>query len=161
MNIRLILSITALLPLVGAIAHEGHGTNNGTVSLPVRVVTEKKPPVKPRITVSRSSGVPISGQGAWTFMAVTNVLPIPAEAQRAVKGAHGTLIVDSDRDAVYWGLQGVGWIAFSNNLTVSWVVKGDPQLAEGNIHGAELIKRLKGQLPLVVAADNVKHRVFV
>ena len=94
-------------------------------------------------------------------MAVTNVLPIPAEAKRAVRGAHGTLIVDSDRDTVYWGLQGVGWIAFSNNLTASWVVKGDPKLAEGNIHGADLIKRPKGQLPLVAAADNVKHRVFV
>jgi hypothetical protein len=94
-------------------------------------------------------------------MAVTNVLPIPAEAQWAVTGAHGTLIADSDRDTVYWGLQGVGWIAFSNNLTESWVVKGDPKLAEGNIHGAELIKRPKGQLPLVAAADNVKHRVFI
>jgi hypothetical protein len=161
LNIRLILSIAAMLPVFGAAAHEGHGTNSGTLLLPVRVVTEQKPPIKPLITVSNSSGVRISGQGAWTFMAVTNVLPIPAEAQWAAKGAHGTLIADTDRDIVYWGLQGVGWIAFSNNLTVSWVVKGDRTLAEGNIHGAELIKRRKGQLPLVAAADNVKHRVFV
>ena len=161
LNTQLILSITAMLPLFGAAAHEGHGTNGATLLLPIRVVTEQKPPVKPMITVSKSSGVRISGQGAWTFMAVTNVLPIPAEAQWAVKGAHGTLIADTDRDTVYWGLQGVGWIAFSNNLTVSWVVKGDRTLAEGNIHGAELIKRRNGQLPLVAAADNVKHRVFV
>lgn len=143
-NIQLILSIAALLPLFEAAAHEGHGTNGGTMLLPVRIVPEQKPPVKPIITISKSSGVRTSGQGAWTFMAVMNVLPIPAEAQWAIKGAHGTLIADTDRDIVYWGLQGVGRIAFSNNLTVSWVVKGDPKLAEGNIHGAELIKRPKG-----------------
>src|ERR1017187_6536099 len=161
MNTKSIFALAVMLPLLDAAAHEGHGTNSGTLLLPVRIVTEQKPPVKPKITVSKSSGVRISGQGAWTFMAVTNVLPIPAEAQWAVKGAHGTLIADTDRDTVYWGLQGVGWIAFSNNLTESWVVKGDPRLAEGNLHGAELIKRPKGQLPLVAAADNVKHRVFV
>src|ERR1017187_4123363 len=161
MKIQLILSVVAMLPLFGAAAHEVHRTNGATLLLPVRIVTEQKPPLKPKITVSKSSGVRTSGQGAWTFMAVTNVLPIPAKAQHAVKGAHGTLIADSDRDTVYWGLQGVGWIAFSNSLTESWVVKGDPKLAEGNIHGAELIKRPKGQLPLVAAADNVKHRVFV
>jgi hypothetical protein len=153
--------MAAMLPFLNAAAHDSDGTNGGTLLHPNRVVTERKPPVKPKVTVSKSSGVPTSGQGAWTFMAVTNVLPIPAEAQWAVTGAHGTLIADSDRDTVYWGLQGVGWIAFSNNLTESWVVKGDPKLAEGNIHGAELIKRPKGQLPLVAAADNVKHRVFV
>ena len=161
MNTKSIFALAVMLPLLHAAAHEGHGTNSGTLLLPVRIVTEQKPPLKPKITVSKSSGVRTSGQGAWTFMAVTNVLPIPAEAQHAVKGAHGTLIADSDRDTVYWGLQGVGWIAFSNNLTESWVVKGDPRLAEGNLHGAELIKRPKGQLPLVAAADNVKHRVFV
>ena len=160
-SVGLLLSIIAIVPLLDAVAHDGHGTNSGTRLLPVRIVTEQKPPVEPMITVSRSGGVPTSGQGAWTFMAVTNVLPIPAEAKGAVKGAHGTIIVDSDRDTVYWGLERVGWIAFSNNLTESRVVKGDPKLAEGNIHGADLIKRPKGQLPLVAAADNVKHRVFV
>ncbi len=159
--IRLILSIIAMLPLLDVAAHDGDGTNSGTRLLPVRIVTEQTLPVKPVITVSRSGGLPTSGQGAWTFMAVTNVLPIPMEAKSAVSGAHGTLIVDSERDTVYWGLQGVGWIAFSNNLTASRVVKGDPKLAEGNIHGADLIKRPKGQLPLVAAADNVKHRVFL
>jgi hypothetical protein len=161
MNMRLILSIIAMLPLLNVAAHDGDGMNSGTRLLPVRIVTEQKPPVKPLITVLRSSGVPTSGQGAWTFVAVTNVLPIPAEAKGAVKGAHGTIIVNADCDTVYWGLSGVGWIAFSNNLTESWVVKGDPKLAEGNLHGAGLIKRAKGELPWVAAADNVKHRVFV
>ena len=161
MKIKSIILFAALLPLFDAVAHDGHETNEVTLLLPVQMVPERKPPVKPLITLAKSNGIPTSGQGAWTFMALTNVLPIPAAAQGAVKGAHGTIIVDPDRDTVYWGLQGVGWIAFSNNLTESWIVKGDPTLAEGNIHGAELIKRPRGQLPLVVAADNVKHRVFV
>ena len=160
LNIKLLLPIAALLPLLNAAAHEGHETNHPAL-LPVRTVLEHKAPVRARITVSKSSGIPISGQGAWTFIAATNVLPIPPEAQHAVKGAHGTLIADSGRDLVYWGLQGVGWIAFSNHLTQSWVVRGDPRLAEGNLHGADLLKRPRGQLPLVAAADNVKHRVFV
>jgi hypothetical protein len=146
MKFKIFLPIIALMPLFNAAAHDDLGTNSGTLLLPVRVATESKPPLKPLMVVSKSSGASISGQGGWTFIAATNVLPIPAAAQSAVKGAHGTIIVDTDRDTVYWGLQGIGWIAFSNNLTESWVVKGDPTLAEGNLHGAELIKR-KGQLP--------------
>ena len=161
MKKTLVLWIAATLPLFPALAHDGDETNQPTILLPVRTVTEAQAPVKPLITVSRSSGARISGQGAWTFLARTNVLPIPPEARWAIKGAHGTIIVDDGHDTVYWGLQGVGWIAFSNNLTESWVVRGDPKLAEGNLHGAELIQRPGGQLPLVAAADNVKHRVFV
>jgi hypothetical protein len=160
-NTKLILAATLVLSIARAFAHDDHGTNHETLLLPIRIAAERHPPVKPRLTVSKSSAMRTSGEGGWTFMAATNVLPIPAAAHGALKGAHGTLIADSDRDTVYWGLQGVGWIAFSNSLTESWIVRGDPKLAEGNLHGAELIERSKGQLPLVAAADNVKHRVFV
>ena len=158
---RLALSLATLLSLGHALAHDGHGTNSAPAPLVPRTAPEQRPPIKPLISVSRASGVPTSGQGAWTFVAATHLLPIPPEARPALKGAHGTIIVDADRDTVYWGLQGVGWIAFSNHLTGSWVVKGDPKLAEGNLHGADLIKRPKGQLPLVAAADNLKSRVLV
>ena len=161
MKLQLILPLLTLLPVLPSIAHEDHGTNVDNLVSAIAVVPETKPPIKPKTTVARSSGAHLSGQGAWTFMANTNLVPVPAEAQKAVPGAHGTIITDPERDIVYWGLQGVGWIGFSNNLTQSWVVKGDPKLAEGNLHGAELIKRPKGQLPLVVAADNVKNRVYV
>ncbi|MEY3536910.1 MAG: hypothetical protein RLZZ582_2487, partial [Verrucomicrobiota bacterium] len=89
-----------------------------------------------------------------------NAMPVPAEAQSFVKGAHGTLIVDSERDVVYWGLEKVGWVGFSDRLKTSWVVKGDPSIASGNLHGADLFPR-KGQLPLVVAADNVEGEILL
>ena len=40
------------------------------------------------------SAVPqVSGQGFWRFAPVANAMPVPAEAQSFVKGAHGTLII--------------------------------------------------------------------
>ena len=161
MKLRQILPLLTLVPLLPAVAHEGHDTNAVNLVSTIAVVPETKPPIHPKTKVAKSAALHLSGQGAWTFLADTNLVPVPAAAQSFVKGAHGTIITDPDQDTVYWGLQGVGWIGFSNHLTVSWIVKGDPKLAEGNLHGADLIKRPKGQLPLVVAADNVKHRVFV
>jgi hypothetical protein len=57
-------------------------------------------------------------------------------------------------------LQNVGWVAFSNKLSQSWVVKGDPMFASGNLHGAGLLER-RGKLPMVVAADDVENEVYL
>jgi hypothetical protein len=103
---------------------------------------------------------PVSGQGCWKFTAATNLVPVPSDARPKLKGAHGTIIVDSEHDTVYWGLQGVGWIGFSNKLADSWIVKGDPMFSHGNLHGADLIHR-RGKLPLVAVADNVDGQVYL
>jgi len=104
---------------------------------------------------------PSTGRGRWTFVAVTDgVLPVPAEAEPLVKGAHGTLVVDRERDIVYWGLEQVGWVAFSQQLTRSKVVEGDPALRRGNLHGADLLPR-DGKSPLVAVADNVEGEVYL
>jgi len=78
----------------------------------------------------------------------------------SLKPAHGTIIVDAERDVVYWGLQSFGWVAFSNKLSQSWVVNGDPMFKSGNLHGADILPR-KGKLPLVVAADNAEGEVYL
>ncbi len=124
--------------------------------LPFRV--ESKTPVQGARRVFNSE--PVSGQGAWTFAAMPHLAPAPPEALPHVKGAHGTLIVDAERDAVYWGLENVGWIAFYDRLTRSEVIRGDAVLSRGNLHGADLLPR-KGQLPLVAAADNVEGHVYL
>ena len=80
--------------------------------------------------------------------------------QKFFKGAHGTIIVDHDRDIVYWGLEKVGWVAFSNRMSKSWVVKGDSHGLKWQ-SARRRYPAAKGQLPLVVAADNVEHEVYV
>lgn len=101
-----------------------------------------------------------TGQGYWRFAAAPQLVPVPEAAKPQLKGAHGTLVVDGDRDRVYWGLERVGWIAFSQKLTKSEVVQGDPVLSSGNLHGADLWRR-PGQTPLIVAADNVEGHVYL
>lgn len=153
-SLSLALAVPVLSHDVGH--HHSHGEPPAAQPLPFRV--EKKTPVKgPRIPAGSAV---VSGQGAWTFAAAPDLVPVPVAAKAHVKGAHGTLVVDGERDLVFWGLENVGWIAFSDRLTKSAVVAGDPALAKGNLHGADLLPR-KGQLPLVVAADNVEGHVYL
>lgn len=151
-------STTLLAHEMGA-DHEHPAADPGPPPVPLPTILETKGPVKtPKLKPDASPHT--SGQGYWKFVARPDLAPVPEEAKPFLKGAHGTLVVDADRNIVYWGLEKVGWIAFSDRLTKSHVVKGDPTLAKGNLHGADLLRR-PGQLPLVVAADNVNGRVFL
>ena len=158
------LSIGALLLALSAgsgAAHEVayshvHGDTNPAV--PLKFVVEKKGPIK--APAETKEPMTSSGQGFWKFAAQKDLVPTPEETKAFLKGAHGTIIVDTDRDIVFWGLEKVGWVAFSNRMSKSWVVKGDAMVSSGNLHGADILPR-KGQLPLVVAADNVEHEVYV
>lgn len=146
--------------LLLARAHDvgpAHG-HDAPPAKPLPLAVEAKGPIKapPR----SPAGTPASGQGFWKFTAAQGVLPLPEEIKPFLKGAHGTFVVDKERDTVYWGLEKVGWVAFSERLTKSWVVKGDAAFASGNLHGADLITR-KGKLPLVAVADNVKGSVYL
>lgn len=133
-----------------------HATSVTPVPLPFHV--EQKSPL------ARVAPAPVgarqSGQGVWTFVAAPDLMPIPEQARAALRGAHGTLVIDGDRDQVFWGLENVGWIGFSDRLTRSRLVVGDPVFARGNLHGADLLKR-KGRLPLVAVADNVEGEVYL
>jgi hypothetical protein len=133
-----------------------HGDTNPAMAL--NFVVEKKGPIT--APAESKEQVTVSGQGFWKFAAAKNLVPVPEETKPFLKGAHGTIIVDSERDIVYWGLEKVGWVAFSNKLSQSWVVKGDPKFSTGNLHGADILPRL-GKLPLVVAADNVEGEVYL
>lgn len=136
------------------LAHEGHEHSGGvTNATPMPFITETKGPIRAPKAIRLAPSTPVSGSGFWRFVAARNLVPVPPEAQPKLKGAHGSLVVDAPRDTVYFGLQDVGFIAFSNKLTQSWIVKGDPALAKGNIHGADLLQR-RGKPPLIVAADN-------
>lgn len=137
------------------VAHEPEATN----AVPLAFAVEKTGPVRaPKI--KPASGTPVSGQGFWKFTAARNLMPVPPAALPKLTGAHGTIIVDKSRDIVYWGLQSVGWIGFSNRLQASWIVAGDPAFTNGNLHGADLWPR-KGQPPLVAAADNVSGKIYL
>lgn len=134
-------------------AHEMEGAAAVSAVEALAVATEGEEP--------GSANQPTTGRGRWTFEAVREgVLPIPTDAQARVKGAHGTLVVDRAADVVYWGLEEVGWVAFGDRLSRSWIVRGDPVLQKGNLHGADLIVR-DGQPPLVAAADNVEGEVYL
>jgi hypothetical protein len=68
--------------------------------------------------------------------------------------------VDKAADVVYWGLQGVGWIGFSNKLQNSWLVAGHPAFTNGNLHGADILPQGK-KAPRIAAADNKSPARFI
>jgi hypothetical protein len=158
---RFILAGAATVAAATVFAHNDrapHSHEAATAALPMPLVIEQRGPVK---APARFAGQqPVSGHGYWKFVAVTNAVPVPAEASPRLKGAHGTLIVDAERDVVFWGLKGVGWVGFSNQLRDSWIVRGDEAFTRHNLHGADIQPR-KGQLPLVVAADNEGTKVYL
>ncbi len=134
-----------------------HFHPNSEPATALKIEPEKKGPFK---VAAAAPNLKASGQGYWTFVAANELVPVPGEALSRVKGAHGTIVVDSERDVVYWGLQDVGWIGFSNKLAKSWIVQGDANFAHGNLHGAALLPR-RGKLPLIAVADNVDSEVYV
>lgn len=156
-----LLSFSALLLLTRvAWAHYVPGNeyviSNSTL-LPI--VVETKGAVRAPTAIKASPDLKVSGQGFWKFVAARDRVPVPA-AVPSVKQAHGTIIVDKATDTVYWGLQGVGWIGFSNKLRDSWIVAGNPAFASGNLHGADILPQGK-KLSRIAAADNVSGRVFL
>ncbi len=142
--------------LPGGAAHEPDATN--AIALPF--VVEKRGPVRAPKSVQLAPGTPVSGHGFWKFIAARGLTPVPPAALPKLVGAHGTIIVDHSTDIVYWGLQGVGWIGFSNRLQASWIVAGDGAFTNGNLHGADLWPR-KNNLPLIAAADNEAGKIYL
>jgi hypothetical protein len=153
--------VASITTVATTMAHDAgfnhqHGTTNAAT--PLKLVPENKGPV--RAPAALKATATTSGQGFWKFVAARELVPTPPETKAFLKGAHGTIVVDADRDVVYWGLEKVGWVAFSNNLSQSWVVQGDPKFTSGNLHGADILPR-RGKLPLIVAADNVEGEVYL
>lgn len=123
------------------------------------IVVETKGPVRAPAAIQAASDLKVSGQGFWKFVAARDRVPVPA-AVPAVRQAHGTIIVDQAADVVYWGLQGVGWIGFSNKLQSSWIVAGNPTFTNGNLHGADILPQGK-KSPRIAAADNVSGKIYL
>lgn len=152
----------AIASPAAVLAHET-GTphaDHGSTVVPLQFITEAKGPVKAPKAEKLPAGTAVTGAGFWRFVAARDKVPVPAEALPKVTGAHGTIIVDPGTDTVYWGLQDVGWIAFTEKLTKSAVIAQDPVFKKGNLHGADILLR-KGQAPLVAAADNVEGEVYL
>jgi len=164
-NTRLQFLIAAMSTLFFSRAAQAHDTDGNhshdfipTNALPVHV--ELKGPVSAPAKMKLDAGTKVSGQGFWRFVAVPDLMPLPPEVVGKVTPAHGTLIVDGERDIVYWGLKKVGWVGFSNRLRNSWVVQGDEQFTHNNMHGADLWPR-KGKLPLVSVADDEGGKIYL
>ena len=159
-----VLALAAAMAAPSAFAHDVAGDKShdheATTVTPLAFVVEKKGPVRAPKAIKPEAGLKVTGQGFWKFVAAPELVPVPAEAQSKLKPAHGTLIVDKETDTVYWGLQQVGWIGFSNKLSRSWIVQGDPVMAKGNLHGADILPR-KGKRPLIAAADNMTGQIFL
>lgn len=160
-NVKSILAAGLALGATTTFAHDTaapHAHEAASAARPMPIVVEQRGPVKAPAPLTEK--LPVSGQGFWKFVAVTNAVPVPSGALPELKGAHGTLIVDAERDIVYWGLRHVGWVGFSNQLRDAWIVRGDAAFASHNLHGADILPR-QGQLPLVVAADNEGAKVYL
>lgn len=149
---------------VAALGHDVAGKSSHHADAPQAValpfIVEKRGPVSLAKHTPCCPNEKVSGSGYWKFIAQPELTPVPAAAMPKLKGAHGTIIVDKANDVVYWGLERVGWIGFSNKLKSSWIVSGDPIMAGGNLHGADILPR-KGKPSLVAAADNNTGQVFL
>jgi hypothetical protein len=122
-------------------------------------VVETKGPIRAPAAIKATPELKVSGQGFWKFIAARDRVPVPP-AILTVTQAHGTIIVDKAADVVYWGLQGVGWVGFSNKLQSSWLVSGNPAFTNGNLHGADLLPQ--GRKPArIAAADNKSGKVYL
>ena len=135
-------------------AHEPAAT------VPLASITETEAPVPRPRAEALPAGTRVTGRGCWRFVAARDLVPVPPDALPKVVGAHGTLVVDPGTDTVYWGLEGVGWIAFTEGLTKSAIVAQDPVFKSGNLHGADILPR-PGDRSLVAVADNLSGRVYL
>lgn len=122
-------------------------------------VVETKGPVRAPAAIKATPDLKVSGQGFWKFVAAHDQVTVPAAVPSVVQ-AHGTIIVDKQTDIVYWGLQGVGWIGFSNKLQNSWIVAGNSAFTNGNLHGADIFPQGR-KAPRIVAADNKSGKVYL
>jgi len=122
-------------------------------------VIEASGPVRAPAAIKVTPELKVSGQGFWKFVAARDRVPLPAPLT-CVTQAHGTIIVDQAADVVYWGLQGVGWVGFSNKLQSSWLVAGHPAFTNGNLHGADILPQSR-KAPLIAAADNKSGKVYL
>lgn len=155
-----ITGLGVLLVAASGLAHDTGAPHEeiSPVVKPWPFKAESKGPVKaPELLTEK---VAVSGQGFWKFAAVSSAVPVPSEIGAEVVRAHGTVVFDAERDTVYWGLKKFGWVAFSNQLRDSWVVKGDEVFTHNNLHGADILPR-KGQRPLIAAADNEGYKVYL
>ena len=96
-SLPLALACAALASTPVLLAHDTGSAphDHGPSAVPVTFQVEKKGPVKAPAAQEKSAVPQVSGQGFWKFAPVAGAMPVPAEAQSFVKGAHGTLIVDS------------------------------------------------------------------
>ena len=120
---------------------------------------ERTGPVRAPARISLAPGQGVSGQGFWKFVAARELMPVPPSIA-SVTNAHGTIIVDRDAGIAYWGLQGVGWIGFSNDLRSSWIVAGNPAFTNGNLHGADILPQHRAR-PRIAVADNLAGKVYL
>lgn len=155
-------ALTFLVCSVSIPAHEigvPH-SDDATVAIPLNFITESKGPVSAPKPEQLPPQTRVTGQGFWKFVAAREKVPVPPQAMAKLKGAHGTLIVDPGTDTVYWGLQDIGWIAFTERISHSAIIPQDPVFKSGNLHGADILFR-RGKAPLVAAADNVEGEVYL
>lgn len=161
---RIALTLVLAHSVAPLLAHDVAGgaqhEHPAVTALPLSFIVEKRGPVRAPRAIQRSPELKVSGQGFWKFIACPELTPVPAAALGKVKPAHGTIIWDQESGNVYWGLQNVGWIGFSNQLRDSWIVAGDPVFGKGNLHGADILYR-RGKAPLIAAADNNNGQVFI
>jgi len=157
---RILFPVVLALVASAARAHYVPGNEYAvTNATPLPIIVETKGPVRAPAAIQATPELKVSGQGFWKFVAARDLVPVPAMVP-SVKQAHGTIIVDKVTDIAYWGLQGVGWIGFSNKLKGSWIVAGNAAFTNGNLHGADLLPRGKAS-PRIAAADNISGKIYL
>jgi len=158
------LAAAFALPAPRVLAHDTGvphvDSDEVTTATPFSFQVETRGPVSAPKAEKLPAGTKVTGQGFWRFVAARDKVPVPPDARPKLVGAHGTLVVDPKSDTVYWGLQDVGWIAFTDRVSKSCILPQDAAFQTGNLHGADLLPR-SGKTPLIAAADNVQGEVYI
>ena len=81
-------------------------------------------------------GGPTSGQGSLRFRVLYTSEHLPAEAQKALKGAHGGFAVDlrPGKGETYFSLKGAGIVQISNDLKTTRMLETAEEMKNTNLH---------------------------
>ena len=112
--------------------------------------------------VSANDSPVVSGQGKMKFKVLYRSDHLPAEAQKALKGAHGGFSVDmgKGKGEIYFALKGAGIIQISADLKSTRMVDTPEDMKNTNLHNTTIWYAPDGK-PHLLFPGNEANKVFV
>src|SRR6478672_11235200 len=112
--------------------------------------------------VSANGNTAVSGQGKMKFKVLYKSDHLPAEAQKALKGAHGGFSVDlrKGKGETYFALKGAGIVQISADLKSTRMIETPEEMKNTNLHNTTIWHAQDGTSHLMFPG-NEANKVFV